>query len=361
MKQYCITSVTSLTTILVIIINLYQLPTLINSAPTANQSTNNHITFNSSNGTTLKSPIIPISRTTSASSSSSMRKHRQMDNGLPFRQLLPVNLFSPCQIEDENWSETYFHDEQANEKYDHISEDELERFDPILSDDDDDIIIDNETEENENSGKVKVTLTKLSGKAKYGYDILLEMIRRSHVLQDLVTDMIRKHLIPECRHLELPTILEIPKKSLSRKQTTRKNGCVQHGAPISTLFSPRSANEKGPKRILNSFFNKRVHARRVADDFLMVSSNLRAFMCHFKRAFQLFEINVPTTEIVQQVLNHRINSDLTCARMAVLDCQLMQNSVRVFGDIEQFLRIYHSRFINHHRNHQTKVTNPPVK
>lgn len=192
MKQYCITSVTSLTTILVIIINLYQLPTLINSAPTANQSTNNHITFNSSNGTTLKSPIIPISRTTSASSSSSMRKHRQMDNGLPFRQLLPVNLFSPCQIEDENWSETYFHDEQANEKYDHISEDELERFDPILSDDDDDIIIDNETEENENSGKVKVTLTKLSGKAKYGYDILLEMIRRSHVLQDLVTDMIRK-------------------------------------------------------------------------------------------------------------------------------------------------------------------------
>lgn len=146
-----------------------------------------------------------------------------------------------------------------------------------------------------------------------------------------------------------------------RKQTTRKNGCVQHGAPISTLFSPRSANEKGPKRILNSFFNKRVHARRVADDFLMVSSNLRAFMCHFKRAFQLFEINVPTTEIVQQVLNHRINSDLTCARMAVLDCQLMQNSVRVFGDIEQFLRIYHSRFINHHRNHQTKVTNPPVK
>ncbi|KAI2803575.1 hypothetical protein BLOT_007706 [Blomia tropicalis] len=248
MKQYCITSVTSLTTILVIIINLYQLPTLINSAPTANH---------------------------------------------------------PCQIEDENWSETYFHDEQANEKYDHISEDELERFDPILSDDDDDIIIDNETEENENSGKVKVTLTKLSGKAKYGYDILLEMIRRSHVLQDLVTDMIRK-------------------------------------VTYSTLIL-LSANEKGPKRILNSFFNKRVHARRVADDFLMVSSNLRAFMCHFKRAFQLFEINVPTTEIVQQVLNHRINSDLTCARMAVLDCQLMQNSVRVFSDIEQFLRIYHSR------------------
>lgn len=148
-----------------------------------------------------------------------------------------------------------------------------------------------------------------------------------------------------------------------RKQSNRLNVCSQHGQPIHTADSvdtrQAEAGGKSPANVtsttakpLAAFFNKRAHARRVADDFLVVSSNLRGLMCDFKKAFHLFDIPVPTRAIVQQVLGHTFVGSMACARMSVVDCQLMQTSVRIFADIEEFLR-NQSNIIQFFGNHHT--------
>lgn len=125
-----------------------------------------------------------------------------------------------------------------------------------------------------------------------------------------------------------------------RKQSNRRNGCSQHSQPIRSFQAGKHEGTTNRPMITN----KRLHARRVADDFLIVSSNLRGLMCHFKQAFRLFDIAVPTRQIVQQVLSHTFTGSVACSRMSVVDCQLMKSSVRIFGDIEKFLRTNSDRF-----------------
>lgn len=86
-------------------------------------------------------------------------------------------------MEDENWSESYFH-YQADEKYEHDSEEDWE---PNLADS----LLNDHLNHTEDQNRLRVTLTQLVGKAKFGYDLLLEMIHKANHLQGLVTDMIR--------------------------------------------------------------------------------------------------------------------------------------------------------------------------
>ena len=147
-----------------------------------------------------------------------------------------------------------------------------------------------------------------------------------------------------------------------RKQSASPDACNQHGVAIETMdhkLVPQLNNNQNKQNTINhdgnittntndstditvkplaTYFNKRAHARLVADDFLVVSNNLRGLMCDFENAFRLFNIEVPTRELVQQVLHHSFNSHISCARMAVEDCILMKNSVRIFAQIEAFLR-----------------------
>lgn len=97
---------------------------------------------------------------------------------------------------------------------------------------------------------------------------------------------------------------------------------------------------------LPRFHGQQSHLRRLSNDFLLVSSNLRGLMCNFNRAFRLFELPVPTDQIVRLVLSHRIiRTSSSCIRMSALDCQIMHSAVRIFADLEEFLRSESGRFL----------------
>lgn len=90
----------------------------------------------------------------------------------------------------------------------------------------------------------------------------------------------------------------------------------------------------------------RTHARKVANDFFVVGSNLRGLMCQFQQAFILFDKPVQTKQIVSDVLSHRFRISSVCSRMQIVDCQLMRNSLNIFNDIGRFLRQHSHRLFN---------------
>lgn len=87
------------------------------------------------------------------------------------KQVVPVDLYSPCSMEDENWSENYLHgttdhsgDKFIDEKYSLDMNAEMEVIPDF-------VLGDNSEEQSEDERQLKVTLTQLIGKTRFGYDL----------------------------------------------------------------------------------------------------------------------------------------------------------------------------------------------
>lgn len=87
------------------------------------------------------------------------------------KQVVPVDLYSPCSMEDENWSENYLHgatdhsgDKFIDEKYSLDVNAEMEVIPDF-------VLGDNSEEQSEDERQLKVTLTQLIGKTRFGYEL----------------------------------------------------------------------------------------------------------------------------------------------------------------------------------------------
>lgn len=84
--------------------------------------------------------------------------------------------------------------------------------------------------------------------------------------------------------------------------------------------------------------NQKDHIKKVSKNFFLVSNNLRGLMCNFKQLFRLFELPVQSEQIVDQVMEHLIPKEFSCTRISAFDCLIMRNAVRIFSDVEEYLR-----------------------
>lgn len=119
------------------------------------------------------------------------------------KSVVPVDLYNPCSMEEENWSETYLFDSIEN-----VNKEEI-KLPPLLDEkyslehgalsselSPSDDITNHEGGGDEDDGshaKVITQLTALVGhRDRFGLDLLKEMLEKAAHLQGLVTDMIRK-------------------------------------------------------------------------------------------------------------------------------------------------------------------------
>ena len=112
------------------------------------------------------------------------------------KQVVPVDLYNPCRMEDENWSESYFQVSSDQTTGGERAVDDKYLLDPNDAEAEgslpDIILNEHLNSHSDDEHQLKVTLTQLVGKARFGYDLLKEMIEKTSHLQGLVTDMIRK-------------------------------------------------------------------------------------------------------------------------------------------------------------------------
>lgn len=133
-----------------------------------------------------------------------------------------------------------------------------------------------------------------------------------------------------------------------RNHFNRTGGCITHRRveltiPIhkqtdrSKIYSPEGL-DWFPR------INRKNLQRIIANDFLVVSNNLRSLLCYLSQTISLFDLPVPTKQIIQQVLSHRIRLNVSCIRRSIFECQIMRDAARFFSDIEEFLRKESHRF-----------------
>lgn len=116
---------------------------------------------------------VPFTTSSSAKPALLMMNENSNNHRAQFRlkQVVPVDLYSPCSMEDENWSENYLHgatdhsgDKFIDEKYSLDVNAEMEVIPDF-------VLGDNSEEQSEDERQLKVTLTQLIGKTRFGYEL----------------------------------------------------------------------------------------------------------------------------------------------------------------------------------------------
>lgn len=145
------------------------------------------------------------------------------------KDIIPVDLNSPCDL-DEQTNLDLFED-----YYEQIKTNNSDELQQDLLKDTDDYLLGYQANYKEDSDRARLTLTKLVGKSKIGFDLLQDMIFKANHLQSIVMNMIRKvrvsanhcsefnqlffpflrlqNLISDCPKLQLENVWEIHRDS----------------------------------------------------------------------------------------------------------------------------------------------------